>query len=213
MRMRPRLRASKRVLVLGALALLLACAVSAPASPIDRTNLAGVLPSGHRGIVRLAQATTGQARGDPRLDALFAKAKAGDPTAQTRLGEKFAHGADVGRDLAEAARWYRLAAEQGHAGAQLNLGELYENGAGVEQDLGEAARWYREAAAGGEVLAQLTLGLWSREGRGVPADYGEAVRWFRAVADRGFAMARSIWPSCISTALASRRTTPRRRRS
>ena len=152
-----------------------------------RTDAPGVLAPGHAAIVRLAQTAPGQAQ-NPMLAALFAKAAAGDPAAQNHLGEKFATGEDVGRDLAEAARWYRLAAEQGYAEAQLNLGELYENGQGVEQDLGEAARWYREAAAGGEVLAQLTLGLWSREGRGVPVDHGEAVRWFRAVAERGFAI-------------------------
>ena len=188
MRMRPPPRANQLLLVLGSLASMLACAVSAHAGPIGRTAAPGVLALGHGKVVRLAQAASDQAPQDPRLAALFAKAKAGDPAAQNRLGEKFAHGEDVGRDLAEAARWYRLAAAQGHAGAQLNLGELYENGVGVERDPAEAARWYREAAAGGEVLAQLTLGLWSREGRGVPLDYGEAVRWFRAVADRGFAI-------------------------
>ena len=36
----------------------------------------------------------------------------------------------VGVHDAEAARWYRLAADQGHAGAQYNLGLMYANGRG-----------------------------------------------------------------------------------
>jgi hypothetical protein len=152
MRMRPP-PASKLVFVLGALTLMLASSVAAAAGLTGRTDAPDVLAPGHAAIVRLAQTAPGEPREDPRLAALFAKAAAGDPAAQNRLGEKFANGEDVGRDLAEAGRWYRLAAEQGYAEAQLNLGELYENGQGVGQDLGEAARWYREAAARGEVLA------------------------------------------------------------
>ena len=38
------------------------------------------------------------------------------------LGLKYANGEGVVEDDAEAVRWYRLAADQGHAGAQVNLG-------------------------------------------------------------------------------------------
>ena len=34
----------------------------------------------------------------------------------------------------EAAKWYRLAAEQDHAGAQFNLGVMYHEGQGVQAD-------------------------------------------------------------------------------
>ena len=37
----------------------------------------------------------------------------------------------VSEDDAEAVRWYRLAAEQGHASAQFNLGVMYARGEGV----------------------------------------------------------------------------------
>ncbi len=53
----------------------------------------------------------------------------------------------------EVARWFRLAAVQGHADAQFNLGHMFENGQGVTQDRAEAARWYRMAAAQGHALA------------------------------------------------------------
>ena len=47
-------------------------------------------------------------------------------------------------DDAEAVRWYRLAADQGHAGAQHRLGWMcpsHDNGRGVPEDDAEAVRW------------------------------------------------------------------------
>ena len=49
-------------------------------------------------------------------------------------------------DYAEAVKWYRKAAEQGHARAQYSLGFMYYNGRGVPQDYAEAMKWYRKAA-------------------------------------------------------------------
>jgi len=41
------------------------------------------------------------------------------------------NGEGVPQDYAVAMKWYRLAAEQGHAKAQYNLGVMYYNGEGV----------------------------------------------------------------------------------
>ena len=49
-------------------------------------------------------------------------------------------------DYATAAKWYRLAGEQGHVAAQLFLGLMYDEGQGVPQDYVEAAKWFRKAA-------------------------------------------------------------------
>jgi hypothetical protein len=56
----------------------------------------------------------------------------------------------VSRNPAEAARWWREAADQGLSQAQFNLGMLYEQGEGVTADYQEAARWYELAAAQGD---------------------------------------------------------------
>ena len=53
----------------------------------------------------------------------------------------------MAQDWTEAARYYRLAAEQGVAEAQFHLGCCYERGEGVAQDWAEAVRYYRLAAA------------------------------------------------------------------
>ena len=51
------------------------------------------------------------------------------------------------QDAAEAVRWYRLAADQGHASAQYNLGLMYGDGQGVPQDNVEAHMWFNLAAS------------------------------------------------------------------
>jgi hypothetical protein len=48
-------------------------------------------------------------------------------------------------DPAEAARWFRLAADQGLAGSQATLATMYEKGVGVAQDAAEAAKWRARA--------------------------------------------------------------------
>ena len=47
----------------------------------------------------------------------------------------------VSQDDAEAVRWHRLAAEQGHANAQASLGATYFVGNGVPQDYVQAHKW------------------------------------------------------------------------
>ncbi len=60
-------------------------------------------------------------------------------------------------DESEAAKWYRRAAEQGHAGAQYELGVCYYDGEGVEENEEEALKWFRKAAAQGNADAKKKL--------------------------------------------------------
>ena len=76
----------------------------------------------------------------------------------------------------EAVRWYRLAADQGHAVAQFNLGVHYYNGKGVPQDDVEALAWYRKAAEQWYADALYNLGVMYSTGRGVPQDGVEAYK-------------------------------------
>lgn len=52
-------------------------------------------------------------------------AELGDAEAQYNLGVMFDQGASVEQDLAQAASWYRKAAEQGFVDAQTNLGMMW----------------------------------------------------------------------------------------
>jgi hypothetical protein len=110
--------------------------------------------------------------------------------AQCLLGVRYSKGDGVVQDHAEAFRWYRLAAERGHAIAQYNIGVCYENGTGVAQNDADAARWYRLAADQGNASAQCNLGMCYEFGTGVAKDDTEAVRWYRMAADQGLASAQ-----------------------
>ena len=54
----------------------------------------------------------------------------------------YAQGDGVEKDLHEAVRWFRPAAEQGSAKARIYLGGMYARGEGVEKDRREAVRWF-----------------------------------------------------------------------
>src|SRR5437879_5366095 len=96
------------------------------------------------------------------IEHLMARAKIGDADAQFTLGVIYANvgggrmslADDAKRGAIEAAKWYRLAAEHGHAAAQYSLADFYEHGSGVREDQAEAAKWYRRAAEKGHAAAQ-----------------------------------------------------------
>ncbi|HUX30541.1 MAG TPA: DUF2628 domain-containing protein [Thiobacillus sp.] len=116
---------------------------------------------------------------------LMLRAELGGMEAQHRLGVIYAKGQGVPQDYAEAAKWYRKAADQGLAKAQSNLGRCYIFGQGVPQDYAEAAKWFRKAAEQGNANAQSYMGALHDEGKGVPQDYTEAAKWFRKAAEQG----------------------------
>jgi len=88
------------------------------------------------------------------------------------------------KDDAEAAKWYRLAAEQDHASAQYHLGVMYSNGTGVPEDSVEALKWYHKSAERGHVSAQLRLASMYARGIGVPEDDVEALVWYLVFSDK-----------------------------
>ena len=55
------------------------------------------------------------------IDELKTRAANGDAEAQNNLGNCYYNGEGVTKDYAEAVRWYRKAAEQGHANAKIVL--------------------------------------------------------------------------------------------
>ena len=55
----------------------------------------------------------------------------------------------VPKDMVEAVKWYRKAAEQGDPIAQSSLGDCYASGEGVPKDMVEAEKWYRKSAEQG----------------------------------------------------------------
>jgi TPR repeat protein len=88
-------------------------------------------------------------------------------------------------DYAEAARLYRILAEQGDTDAQATLGAMYDYGQGVSQDYAEAVRWHRKAAEQGHAGAQHGLSYMYGTGQGVPQDHVLAHMWANLAAAQG----------------------------
>ncbi len=72
-------------------------------------------------------------------------AQAGNPEAQTNVGEIYERGLGTEPNYETAALWYKKAADQGYSRALFNLGTLYEQGQGVPQDKLQALNLYRQA--------------------------------------------------------------------
>jgi serine/threonine protein kinase len=81
-------------------------------------------------------------------------ADAGNAQAQFRLGEAYAEGRGVDRDIATAERWYEKAALQGETGAQIKLGAMFATGTGVARNNNLAYVWYGTAARLGSNAAK-----------------------------------------------------------
>ena len=125
-------------------------------------------------------------------------AERGDAEAQVRLGNALLDRAGGGRamsdpkDVAEAAQWFRRAAEQGHAEAQRAFGLMLAGGYGIDRDDAAAVRWFQLAADQGLAEGQFSLGMMYARGNGVHQDDVEAGRWVRLAAAQGLVEAQAF---------------------
>ena len=135
-------------------------------------------------------ATTAQNKGiDP---AVLAKANAGDAEAQHELGDMYYFGQGVRRDYAQAAIWYRKAAEQGNHDSQYRIGVLYHFGWGVPKDDAQAIVWIKKAAEQEDANAERLLSVCYAKGLGVPKDDAHEIFWLRRAAEDGDANSQYI---------------------
>jgi TPR repeat protein len=119
-------------------------------------------------------------------------AEQGSKEAQAMLGYIYSNGGKWGvqKNLQEAYKWYRLAAENGEAQAQVALGRMYWEGRDIPQDYREAMRLFELAAAQGASGGQTSLGIMYLNGNGVEKDYEAALKWFRLAAEQGDGLAQ-----------------------
>ena len=103
-----------------------------------------------------------------------------------QVGKCYGTGDGVGKDEAEAVRWYRMAAEQGCADAMFELSKCHTFGIGVRRNRASAAKWLQKAAEHDHVRAMFILGNWylSKQ-RGIEYNPRKAAWWFRRAADKG----------------------------
>ena len=105
------------------------------------------------------------------------------------LASCYYHGQGVLKNLPEAARLFRIAAEMGYPLAQFGLGQCLQFGEGVTYNPVEALTWFKRAADAGHANSQCNVGYALENGLGVPEDKAAAVVYFRRSADQGNARA------------------------
>jgi uncharacterized protein len=114
------------------------------------------------------------------LQALMAKAQAGDAEAQCWVGRAYYEGRLVPKDAEEAARWFLKSAEQGYAPAQRLHGLMSVH---INPSVGE--RWMLRAAEQGDAEAQFWLGVAYEQNWFGTTDVKEAVKWYQKAAQGG----------------------------
>lgn len=128
-------------------------------------------------------------QGEP-IEPLRARADRDDAIAAYKLGIALQYGAG-GRphDDAGAARYYAIAADQGHAWAAYRLGALLMTGR-VKHDAARATQLYFAAAKAGQPLAANEVGLAYMRGASLPQDNVQAVKWLTVAANGGVPAAK-----------------------
>ena len=91
----------------------------------------------------------------------------------------------VQKDIPEAVKWYRLAAEHGDNSAYVDIGILYARGRGVKKDPNRAVQYYIMGAQKDEPDAQALLGTSYALGTGITQDNEKALYWYRKAAENG----------------------------
>lgn len=110
----------------------------------------------------------------------------GQADAAFNLGQAYKLGRGVPADLAEAQRFYELAARAGHLEAQTSLGLLLFQGGNRPA----AMRWLKQASDRGEPRAMLVYGTALFNGDGVAEDRIRAYALVSRAAAQGLAPAR-----------------------
>ncbi|NWK99029.1 sel1 repeat family protein [Sphingobium lactosutens] len=123
---------------------------------------------------------------------LLEAAEAGHDEAQLLAGQIHLDGRGVGRNPAEALRWFGLAAKAGNAMAMNMVGRCCEHGWGTAMDKGLAAQWYASAADHGLDWAMYNLATLYTLGDGVSEDREEALRLFERAAALGHAKSSNM---------------------
>lgn len=107
-------------------------------------------------------------------------------SAKEYLADCYFNGHGVKKDLYEAARWYKDAADNnGIANAAHSLAFMYMNGEGVPKDETQAINYFMMAAEGGIIQAQRIISQEYVSGNILDRDYEAARVWMEKAANNG----------------------------
>ncbi len=105
---------------------------------------------------------------------LLTAAQSGQVAAQFYLATHFQNGLGVTKDLKQAFRWFKAAADQGLAPAQLNVGRMYAEGQSVPRNESLARKYFEKAASNGDNRASYNLAVMEEQKK----NYIGAYQWY-----------------------------------
>ena len=131
----------------------------------------------------------------------LAAARAGDASAQYKVGAAYATGTGVAQSWPSAFEWFLQCTVQAAPPREVwrALGECYQYGHGVAKDEAEAVRLYRLGAAAGDAGAQFYMALCLERAIGVPTpDFDAALELYMAAAEQDLPEAMLNLGACLS---------------
>ena len=105
--------------------------------------------------------------------------------AQSILGNMYANGVGVTKDLEKSTEWHTKAANSGDANSQYHLSGNYFSGLGVEQSYKKSFDLAQKAANQNHSAGQLAVGMHYEGGTGVDKDMKKAAEWYKKSAEAG----------------------------
>lgn len=114
------------------------------------------------------------------LDDWSKAAEEGHPIAAYLAGQIYEQGRGVTRSPGSAFRFYKMAADMGHAEAAVKVGLVYRDGSkelGIKKNYQKAFEMFEKGALASVPDAQYYLADMYRRGLGVPIQRSESLRW------------------------------------
>jgi TPR repeat protein len=115
---------------------------------------------------------------------------AGDAPAQFELAKALHEGKmGLAQDLAQAWKWFELAAKQGDGKASFMLARMAAHGQGVPRDLELSVQWLQEGSHQRNAQAMYQLSAAYANGEGIPRNMMQARYWLNMSAEHDYNVA------------------------
>ncbi|OHT10846.1 hypothetical protein TRFO_19738 [Tritrichomonas foetus] len=123
----------------------------------------------------------------------------GNDDATVSLGLMYFEGLGVEKNLEEAAKYFKSAADAGNPAGQNKYGDCLRLSYGVSQDTRKALAYYKLAADNGYAIAQFNFGMANvyDEDLGVDQDRSLGIEYLKKAADNGHPEAMYHYSCCI----------------
>lgn len=88
-------------------------------------------------------------------------------------------------DYLKAAKWYKIASDNGDSHSMFRIATFYGIGRGVEKDKRKSAFYMQQAAEKGHIRAMNMLGMYYAEGFGIERNWEKCFYWTQKAANNG----------------------------